>query len=93
MVTTKGEDGSSIILREVKPGDSFGEISVVDPSLTTTSSVSATAESLLMRLPIDKISTFLRVIPELATEFNKLTELNMRDDLRAHRTSVSANFK
>jgi CRP-like cAMP-binding protein len=80
--------GTTRTLRELNVGDSFGEISLLDPTLTTTAEVSAVTESLLLRLPVEKFQTFLRLMPELVPEFVKMKEKRLTSDARTLRASV-----
>jgi cAMP-dependent protein kinase regulator len=79
--------GITKVLRELGSGDSFGEISLLDSTLTTTAEVSALTESLLLKLTIEKFGRFLQIVPELVPEFKKMAEKRLASDVRSLRAS------
>ena len=74
-------------MRELSEGDSFGEISLLDPTMTTTAEVSSTTECLLLKLSTEKFEAFLRTAPELIPVFKAIVNKRMNNDIRALRAS------
>jgi CRP-like cAMP-binding protein len=75
-VTRRVHD-NDVTLAELQPGQSFGELSIIEDGVTSASLVALT-DGEVLSLPIDRLAEFLRSHPAAATKFWRAVAVELR---------------
>ena len=75
-VTRRVHD-KDMTLAELEPGQTFGELSIIEDGMTS-ASLRAITEGEILSLPIDKLAAFLRNNPNAACKFWRAVAVDLR---------------
>ena len=74
---TRRVHNDEVTLCELHPGQSFGELSIIEDGVAS-ASLRAVTEGEVLSIPMDKLANFLRRYPEAASKFWRAIAVDLR---------------